>query len=239
MLEFIGNGSAFNTKLGNTSAFIKHQQSMVIIDCGGTVFHQLNELEILNDVKQLSIIITHTHPDHVGSLGDLIFYAYFILKIKPVLYYPNVDLMETYLNCVGVEADMVELVATEQNLIELNEQASINLQFIPIRHLHTVHSFALRMKIEFNNEISNLYYSGDANEIPEAILNSFLKEEIDYLYQDTSGIDYEGNPHLSIHLLTQLIPVHLRKHVYCIHHDKHLDINQVKNLGFKIPVLDK
>jgi len=32
MLNFIGIGSAFNTKLGNTSAFIRKQGSMLLID---------------------------------------------------------------------------------------------------------------------------------------------------------------------------------------------------------------
>jgi ribonuclease BN (tRNA processing enzyme) len=238
MLNFIGNGSAFNTQLGNTSAFIKHQHSLVIIDCGGTVFHQVKELKILDDVKQLSIIITHTHPDHVGSLGDLIFYAHFILKITPVLYYPNLELMKTYLKCVGVEEHMVKLISSKNNQIKLNDESIIQLNFIPIQHLHTVHSFALLLTIQIDNQISHIYYSGDANEIPEAVLTSFLNEKIKWIYQDTSGMDYEGNPHLSLKRLSHLIPKPHRHRVYCIHHDKHLDTNEVKSLGFQVPVLD-
>ena len=34
MLKFIGMGSAFNTGLGNTSAYIKKEDRMLLIDCG-------------------------------------------------------------------------------------------------------------------------------------------------------------------------------------------------------------
>ena len=77
MLNFIGTGSAFNTELGNTSAFVKKNNSLLLIDCGGTVFHRFQELNIFEGLENLYIIITHTHPDHVGSLGEVIFYSYY------------------------------------------------------------------------------------------------------------------------------------------------------------------
>ena len=53
MLNFIGVGSAFNTELGNNSAFIKKQNSLILVDCGGTVFHKLQELNILDGLENL------------------------------------------------------------------------------------------------------------------------------------------------------------------------------------------
>lgn len=73
MLKFIGIGSAFNTDLGNTSAYIKKEDRMLLIDCGGTVFHELQKQKLLEGVNQIYMIITHTHPDHVGSVGEVIF----------------------------------------------------------------------------------------------------------------------------------------------------------------------
>lgn len=109
-LYFIGTGSAFNTKLGNTSAFMRKQDSMILIDCGGTVFHRMMELKLLEGLKKLHIIITHTHPDHVGSLGEVIFFSYYVLKIVPKLYFPDMELMETFLRCIGVEEEMFEII---------------------------------------------------------------------------------------------------------------------------------
>ena len=42
-LNFIGNGSCFNTDFGNNSAYYidKEKKSMILIDCGKTVFERL------------------------------------------------------------------------------------------------------------------------------------------------------------------------------------------------------
>lgn len=114
MLSFIGNGSAFNTERGNTSAFVKKDSSLLLIDCGGTIFHRLQELNLLNNLENLSIIITHTHPDHVGSLGDLIFYSYYISKCIPTIFFPEKELMEGFLTSIGVRKHMYKLNSLEK-----------------------------------------------------------------------------------------------------------------------------
>ena len=44
MLKFIGTGSAFNQDLGNTSAYIKDGETLLLIDCGETVFQRIKEI---------------------------------------------------------------------------------------------------------------------------------------------------------------------------------------------------
>lgn len=75
-IKFLGNGSAFNEELGNNSAFIKDEKlnKLLLIDCGSSVFGSLLKAGILNGVKEVNVLITHLHPDHVGSLGDLFFF---------------------------------------------------------------------------------------------------------------------------------------------------------------------
>ena len=83
-LKFLGSGSAFNSTLGNTSAYIKqNNDELILIDCGGNIYERIMAGDILNDsIKYVNIFITHTHPDHCGSLGDVIFYCYYKLGIK-------------------------------------------------------------------------------------------------------------------------------------------------------------
>ena len=57
MLKFIGTGSAFNKDLGNTSAYIKENETLLLIDCGQTVFTRMQEINLLDDVKKVYIII--------------------------------------------------------------------------------------------------------------------------------------------------------------------------------------
>lgn len=234
MLNFIGIGSAFNTKRGNTSAFIKHNQGLLLIDCGGTVFSKLNDLQLLSNLKKLHIIVTHTHPDHIGSLGDVIFYAHYILKIKPTLYHPNARKLKKLLKLMGVKLSMVKF---EQHMITTIKKGMtpLKLSFVPVVHSTTVKAYGLTLE----GSDDAIYYSGDANHIPTAILDSFKEKRIMRLYQDTSGQDVQNSSHLSLKKLTELITREERNRVYCMHIDQELNTNELKELGFKIPTLFK
>lgn len=74
-INFLGIGAAFNTEDYNTSAYIKRDDKMILIDCGETIARNIIENNILDDIKELYVLISHTHSDHVGSLGTLLFYS--------------------------------------------------------------------------------------------------------------------------------------------------------------------
>ena len=73
-LKFLGRGSAFNVKEGNTSAYYKKDNILLLIDCGTTVFKSILDQHLLDNVKEVNVLITHLHDDHVGSLSSLIRY---------------------------------------------------------------------------------------------------------------------------------------------------------------------
>ena len=50
MLKFIGTGSAFNTDMTNTCAYIKQGKTILILDCGETVFAKMKQLKIFENV---------------------------------------------------------------------------------------------------------------------------------------------------------------------------------------------
>lgn len=82
-LKFLGTGSAFNTKLGNTSAYLLNndKSAMLLFDCGETVFSKLKPiLEKNKNISEFTICITHSHSDHMGSLPTLLYYLYYMYK---------------------------------------------------------------------------------------------------------------------------------------------------------------
>ena len=146
MLNFIGTGSAFNTELGNNSAFVKNNDSLILIDCGGTVFHRLQELSLLDGLQNLYIVITHTHPDHIGSLGDLIFYSYYILKQRPTIFFKSKELLEGILVNIGVTAEMYNINSSEKIYVKDTQFKDFSIEFMPVPHVDTIPAYGFVMK---------------------------------------------------------------------------------------------
>lgn len=233
MLNFLGIGSAFNTALGNTSAYIKRNSSILLIDCGSTVFSRVLKLDLLKDVTTSYIVITHTHPDHAGSLGELIFYCHYILNHKPKIFFPDASLLSSILNNMGVNAEFYELISATSTKIHDEFISDVDLTFVPSSHVSNIPSYSILLKYDKQA----IFYSGDSKEISQSILESLEKGYIDILYQDTCGIDYEGNPHLYIGKLKDYIKPHLRSKVYCMHIDGSFEKKKAMDLGFNIAKL--
>ena len=80
-LLFLGRGSAFNISEGNNSAYFIDKNELFLIDCGESIFERIIERNLLDSVSCVNVMITHTHSDHVGSIGSLIMYCYYVLKM--------------------------------------------------------------------------------------------------------------------------------------------------------------
>ncbi len=230
MLNFIGMGSAFNTKLGNTSAFVKHNNSLILIDCGGTIFHRLQELNILDGLENIYIVITHTHPDHVGSLGDIIFYCYYILKCRATILFPKKELIEKFLTIIGVSSKMYNINSFQKVDVNDAQFGEFSIEFLSVPHVDTLPSCGFIMKLNG----SMVYYSGDANNISNKILDKLKNGEVQSIYQDTCGLDYEGNGHLSLRKLCDIIPDEFRNKIFCMHLDQHITEQEIKAKGFNV-----
>jgi ribonuclease BN (tRNA processing enzyme) len=230
LLNFIGVGSAFNTELGNTCAFIKEGTSLFLIDCGNMVFSKLKENKILDGLEKIHIVVTHTHPDHVGSLGDLIFYSHYILHTKVNIYFPEKDLMNTYLASIGAISNIYNLETSVRNSIDDLYFKNLKLEFMKTVHVETIPAYGFVLEYKENK----IYYSGDSCWLNPELLLRLKTNEIDLIYQDTSGLDYDGNKHLSFKKLKESVNKELRDRIYCMHFDGHIDLEQIKAEGFNI-----
>lgn len=210
-LTFTGIGSAFNCEFGNNSCYFLHNENFFLIDCGSLVFQKMKVIEAFNAKdKKCIVLITHLHPDHVASLPELIFYNFFIKNIKTTIIFPNKDLLWKLLVTMGVSEEMV--IMEDSKSLQFKE---ISLEFISVLHSENMESYGLL--IDDGNE--KIWYSGDSKNIPDEILEGFLSRNISKLYQDISGIDFPGNPHLYYKILLELIPLELREFVYAMHLD--------------------
>ena len=239
MLKFIGTGSAFNTKLGNTSAYIKENNTLLLIDCGELTFDRILSLNLLSDVNEVHIAVTHAHPDHIGSLGSLIFYCYFIKKIKPIFHSANSDFIEL-LEIMGVTDEHCEFDNCVFDPTVVIENLDLGLFFMENNHVKELMTFGILLvknpSLEEHECI--IYYSGDSCNIEDNILEGFKTGQIDYLYQDTCKADYDGNVHLSLRRLEEVIPQELRKNVYIMHTDEGFDFDKAKELGFNVAEME-
>jgi len=75
---FLGTGGAFDLAEKNSSAIIKTAGGTILIDCGSTVYSELQAKNLVDSIDY--VFITHCHEDHIGSLSTLIYHKYFVQK---------------------------------------------------------------------------------------------------------------------------------------------------------------
>lgn len=230
MLKFIGVGSAFNTPLGNNNAYIKKGDGLLLIDCGGMTFHQIQEKNLLEGVKNVAVIITHTHPDHIGSLGDLIFYCFYILGINPIIYFPQKSLLSHILDGFGVDSSIYIFESKKNITIEEGPFTGYRIDFRPTLHVDNLPTYGFYLC----DSVECIYYSGDSYLLEDEVVDDLESGKINKLYHDTSGLDHENNRHYAFSKLKDKIPVYLRSKVYCMHFDKHTNFDEIRNSGFNI-----
>ena len=175
MLTFLGRSSGFGLK--NTSAFIDLGNRLILIDCGITVFPMAIEVFDFSKYDDIDIIITHLHPDHAGSLGQLIMYLGYVVH-KNVNVLSACKEIRTFLDISGVDS---ALYNQKNNCIS-------GLQFIPTKHVDQLDSYGFKLQIEGKT----ILYTGDTK-----TLAPFLPyvNEADEFYVEASCT---GGVHLKI-----------------------------------------
>lgn len=83
-INFLGIGSAWNINEDDTSAYIKKDSQMILIDCDESIARKIIKEDLLFDINELYILISHTHSDHIGSIGTLLFYSKYNKNIKNI-----------------------------------------------------------------------------------------------------------------------------------------------------------
>lgn len=222
-LNFLGCGSAFNPNMGNTSAYFEFQGDLYLLDCGESVYERLLNRVKLLDYNHIYVLLTHLHGDHVGGLGSLISYCCCVLKKKINVIHPEHTVVEL-LRLMGIKDEFYDHNQTLPDAIE-----GIKASAILVHHVENMKCFGYLLECENQS----IYYSGDASEIPESILETLRSGRLDRLYQDTSAHNSPNPSHCYVGDLERIIPMEWRKRVYCMHLDHDCRL-QLLAMGFQV-----
>lgn len=212
----IGNGSSLTPYLGNTSWLLEDETAPLLIDCGSTVFTELEKRDLLLD--KLNVIITHLHADNVGSLATLIEHYHYI-KREHVKIYVASDLVEDLSQLLwiqGVKPKMYKLIGVSEDASHLI-CPGLEIQPFETKHVFLDYFKTFGWKLNYNGK--SIIYSGDWREIPKDILKEINSNKFDELYLDVSNVI--GNPtHIDIIELTSLLEIEPLAKMTPIHCDK-------------------
>ena len=143
-IKIIGADAAFDGL--NTSFYFRDDSGRgVLVDCGFTVFPELNRLGMLNDIDVC--LISHPHADHTGSLTKLAAWNS-IMKQQKLIVGGHEWIPELF-RVQGIAPD---------NYIPLSDDDSLNLKMIKNDHIRA-HGYNNALYIA-----DKILYSGDTDE---------------------------------------------------------------------------
>lgn len=165
--RFIGTGGAFDHQLGNSALLLEIGNETWLIDCGHSVYPALRRLGLADQIT--GIFITHTHDDHVGSLGSLLAHQRYVAgKHEPMpIYVPTAAFRQ---HLAGYLRYVLGAVDKYVSWRDIDQQPGVEALDTSGYHAEGVPSFAYA----FSAGDQRLAYSGDLAE--PAVLFSWLQQ---------------------------------------------------------------
>lgn len=207
-LRFLGTGGAFFPTMGNNCACFVQDKRLYLIDCGEDVFGKLFRSGLLTQHEgALTVVVTHLHGDHCGSLATLILYATSVLHRSVTVVHPNEEI-RMLLRLMGVEA-------SQYRLVDALNQEGLSITAVPVRHAPQVKAYAYWLR----DAQGTVYYSGDNGDLPDALLDALEAGTVQRIYQDTHlfGRAPQQPTHLPYETLCQRVKPLLRSRITLMH----------------------
>ena len=231
-LKFLGIGSAFQTSLYNNCAYFIEDNELFLIDCGETAFEQLKAQEFFSNVKDIYVVFTHTHSDHIAGLGQLVDYCDNNLNRKLNIIMPGKE-EDTLKEDIDTLLDIFSISGDKCRFLTSSDIEGKFKRFQSMKFLNTKHSPELEGKcysLMFETPDGKVLYTSDS--IDTKYIEELVHTEFSEIYADvTLSIPAV---HLDFNVLKQLVPEKLRDRVYCMHFDHPNTIEEARKNGFQI-----
>ena len=234
-LTFLGRGSAFNPPEGNTSAYWREDDRLLLLDCGESVFASLYRTGILNQVHEVWIAVSHFHSDHCGSLGTLVLYCSQALGFKARILLPPDDALyeeeiRQLLKIYGVPEQICQFLP-ETDLCGFQEITSF--RFVRTQHAPGLNCYSFA----FETPNGGVFYTADT--CVTDMIRTFMNSHPDFEHIYAETVDAQSSPvHLPLHQLAALIPPGLRSRVTVMHLGNAETGDHARALGFGVANVD-
>jgi len=221
IIEVLGVGNLFTPQITNTSFLLtppehEYRKEKFLIDCGYNVFQKLVSGKY--DIKNINkVIITHTHPDHVGSLGALIYYRWFMFNKTTEIRCGNKagEYLKRYLESTVFNVReqgtvrLDELNACPYNLI-YSDRPTGNFDMFEVQH-NGIPAYGVYLKG------LKITFTGDTDLLnPE----SYVMANSKIIFHDCIMDHYARGIHSNIKDMEISYPKEIREKIQLVHHGK-------------------
>ena len=221
-LKFLGNGSAFNYDLDNTSAYFKYDNTFYIFDCGEKIASKIVKYINFNKENDVVICITHMHGDHIGSLEALLVYLTIINPVHSVtILCPNKSKMISFLKLTDYNYGLVKIIEDK-----IYKDKNVTIESAESKHISDSRSYFVYSPLE------KFFYSGDTCLLNQKAKEMLFADKLDTIYHEVS--DKNSDFHIGLDTICKEIPFEYRNKVFLMHFDSDLLINKCINEGFSI-----
>lgn len=187
-----------------------------LIDCGYNVFQKLVSGEY--DIENINtVIITHTHPDHVGSLGALIYYRWFMFnKTTEIICGNSVGrylldyLKSTVFNVLEPGSIRLDTPNFCPYNLTFNDKPTSLMYMFKVQH-GAIPAYGIYLIKE------NIVFTGDA-----ALLNpeSKIMKSATMIFHDCIIDHYARGIHSNLKDMVVSYPKEIREKIQLVHHGK-------------------
>ncbi|MGM9875762.1 MAG: MBL fold metallo-hydrolase [Bacilli bacterium] len=172
IITSLGTISPYTKRNMNCPGFlVEYNNKKILLDCGNGITRLLNLLE---DLKDLSVIVTHYHKDHFGDIGALQYTSYVyhnlgLLDKKIRIYLPKND--------IGFnKASIISNNESYSDYYDINDSYSFSIDDLNItfenNNSHTIESYMVKLQ----NKDFKIVYTSDIGTTNLSKLVDFCKD---------------------------------------------------------------